>query len=242
MKRAAAYGLIVIGIFIILYPKASEWYDMRQEEKLLAAWEDSLMNEAAEEEAVEQYEVLTELFAEESEDVEVTPLPSLDAVPSASPTQMPTRSLSPALSPPPSSGNDEERQDEPDVIATISIASIDLKLPVLEGATEENMKVAAVHLIETASLGEIGNAAIAAHRMRIKGRLFNRLDEVEVGDKIVIDTKEDTFTYTVYKISVVEPTDVSVLNYNNTDRRLTLITCEPLINPTHRLIVHAEIS
>lgn len=228
MKKAAAYGLIVIGILIILYPKASEWYDKRQEEKLLAAWEDSLMNEAAEEEAVEQYEGLTNLFAEEAGGLQS---------PSAS-----SPALGPSQLPSPSASGTEEEQPKLNPIAMISIPSIDLKLPVLEGATEKNMKVAAVHLKETAPIGEIGNAAIAAHRMRIKGRLFNRLDEVEVGDKITVKTKEDTFTYTVYKISIVEPTDVSVLNYNNTDRRLTLITCDPLINPTHRLIVHAEMS
>lgn len=233
MRKAAAYGLIVIGVLIILYPKGSEWYDSQQEKRLLAAWEDGLMNEAAEEEAVEQFEGLTELFAEEDGGMPTTPSPTLEDVSSAVPSPPPLQ---------PSSRTQDEDQPKLDAIASISIPSIDLKLPVLEGATEQNMKVAAVHLKETAPLGEIGNAAIAAHRMRIKGRLFNRLDEVEVGDEIIIKTKDAAYTYTVNKISIVEPTDVSVLNYNNTDRRLTLITCDPLINPTHRLIVHAEMS
>jgi sortase A len=228
MKKLAAYGLILIGILMICYPKTSEWYDARQEEKLLAAWEESLMNEEAEQEALNQYDGLTSLFAEETEsNTEETAEP--DAEPSTEPSTEPTASPSPAKAP-----------AKLNAIATIKIPSIDLKLPVLEGATEKNMKVAAVHLKETTKLGEVGNAAIAAHRMRIKGRLFNRLDEVRVGDKITVETKDDTFVYKVYKISIVEPTDVSVLNYNNTDRRLTLITCDPLINPTHRLIVHAE--
>lgn len=125
-------------------------------------------------------------------------------------------------------------------IATIKIPSIKLKLPVLEGATQKNLKYAAAHLKETAAIGEVGNSAIAAHRMRAKGRLFNRLNEIKVNDKIIIETSGKTFTYTVNKISIVEPTDVSVLNYNKTDKRLTLITCDPVVDPTHRLIVHAE--
>ncbi|MGM0882619.1 MAG: sortase [Bacillota bacterium] len=44
----------------------------------------------------------------------------------------------------------------------------------------------------------------------------------------------------MYKVSIVEPTDVSVLNYNNKDKLLTLITCDPIINPAHRLIIHAK--
>jgi len=125
-------------------------------------------------------------------------------------------------------------------IATISINRIDLKLPVLEGATRDNMKHASVHMSETAALGQTGNAAIAAHRARTAGRLFNRLNEVKIGDKIIINTKGEQYSYTVYKISIVDPTDVSVLKSFENQKLLTLITCDPLVNPTHRLIVQAR--
>ncbi|MNC63655.1 Sortase family protein [compost metagenome] len=104
------------------------------------------------------------------------------------------------------------------------------------------MKHAAAHMKETAALGEVGNAAIAAHRSRTTGRLFNRLGEVEIGDIISIQTSTEKYQYVVYDISIVEPTDVSVLNGNKTDSILTLITCDPLVNPTHRLIIHAKLS
>ncbi|MFD1178041.1 class D sortase [Paenibacillus puldeungensis] len=126
-------------------------------------------------------------------------------------------------------------------IATIEIPAIDLKLPVLEGATKENMKHAATHMSETPPLGKSGNAAIAAHRAHKKGRLFNRLNEVVSGDKIIINTETERFTYVVYKISVVEPTDLSVLEDKGKEKILTLITCDPLKNPTHRLIVQAKL-
>lgn len=116
-----------------------------------------------------------------------------------------------------------------------------MELPVLEGATKTNMRYAAAHMKETTDLGEEGNAAIAAHRSHTKGRLFNRLNEVEVGDEILIEVKEGSYVYTVDKISVVKPTDVSVLDVEDPEERvLTLITCDPLINPTHRLIVRAK--
>ncbi|MNI23351.1 Sortase family protein [compost metagenome] len=126
-------------------------------------------------------------------------------------------------------------------IAIIEIEKIDLKLPVLEGASKENMRHAAAHMSDTVPLGEVGNAAIAAHRARKEGRLFNRLNEVELGDLIKITTKNEKYTYKVIKISVVEPTDISVLNRNNDDKWLTLITCTPLYKSTHRLIVQAEL-
>lgn len=221
MKRIAAYLLIIAGLLVIIYPKASAWYNDRQQEKLMAAWEEEA-DEAADALAREQYDELTALFAEEPEDDdEEEPAPSSEPSAEATATPKPEPKLNP--------------------IATIKISSINLSLPVLEGATQKNMKYAAAHLKETAGFGEVGNAAIAAHRMRAKGKLFNRLNEVKKGDEIVIETKKGTYTYVVYKTSIVEPTDVSVLNYNKTDKRLTLITCDPVVDPTHRLIVHAEL-
>jgi sortase A len=126
-------------------------------------------------------------------------------------------------------------------IALISIKKIDLLLPILEGATQENMKHAATHITETTAFGEVGNAGISAHRARTKGRLFNRLDEIQVGDKIVIKTADKDFTYTVFKTRKVLPVQVSVLNRNNVDKILTLITCDPIPEATHRLIIQAKL-
>lgn len=224
IKKILAYGFVLIGVLLLAYPKASEWYNDRQQQKLMEAWEASAMNEEASDDAVAQYDGLTQLFSEIDYDL---------LVPDETPRQTAEATAQTEATPKPTALN---------AIATIKIPSIKLTLPVLEGATQKNMKYAAAHLKETTPLGAVGNAAIAAHRMRAKGSLFNRLDEVKIGDKIIIETKNETFTYTVNKVSIVEPTDVSVLNYNQTDKRLTLITCDPIVDPTHRLIVHAEMS
>lgn len=122
----------------------------------------------------------------------------------------------------------------------IGIDRIDVELPILEGATKQNMKHAAVHISETSLPGQPGNAAIAAHRAHTTGRLFNRLNEVVLGDEIKIRRHGQEYLYEVIRIKIVEPTDISVLNNEGDDRLLTLITCDPLINPTHRLIVQAR--
>lgn len=127
------------------------------------------------------------------------------------------------------------------VIGIISIDAIDLKLPILEGATKKNMKHAAAHMSETTALGQVGNAAIAAHRAHTEGRLFNRLDEVSMGDEILVQNEKEKYKYKVYNIVIVEPTDLSVLDKNDEDAIITLITCDPMINPTHRLIVQAKL-
>lgn len=128
-----------------------------------------------------------------------------------------------------------------DAVALLEIDKIDLKLPVLSGATKENMDVAAAHMTETSPLGQSGNAAIAAHRARVDGRMFNRLDEMDVGDHIRLLTAEGDELYTVFDVMLVDPTDVSVLYPIEDEQIITLITCEPSINPTHRIIVQAKL-
>ncbi|MCL6603216.1 MAG: class D sortase [Paenibacillus sp.] len=217
--RKFSYLLILCGILIILYPKANEWYNDWQQDKLLNEAEQSYLDSetsSIDNELENRYAKVTQLLAEESTLDEQAQEEGDSAVPA-------------------------ESEVGGKVIALIEIDKIDLKLPVLEGATKENMKHAATHMKETTPLGEIGNSAIAAHRARKTGRLFNRLNEVALGDIITVKTKNQEYNYEVYDISIVEPTDISVLEGNNKDKILTLITCDPLVNPTHRLIVHARL-
>lgn len=123
----------------------------------------------------------------------------------------------------------------------LSISKINLKLPILHGATQENLKTTLASIENTGQAGQIGNYAIAGHRSHTYGRNFNRLDELEVGDTINISTKETTYKYQVTEKLTVEPKDVWVLQGNDIDKELTLVTCDPLINPTHRLIVKAKL-
>ncbi|OMD37499.1 class C sortase [Paenibacillus borealis] len=213
--RKFSYLIIIAGVLVMLYPKASEWYNDRQQEKLLKEAEQaySELAPSSELDLKKQYAEVTALLAEESAGDE------------------PVQAAEPA---------EQEIEVGGKVTGIITIDKIDLKLPILEGATKANMKHAAAHMKETAPIGEIGNAAIAAHRSRTAGRLFNRLNEVKVGDTISVKTSDQEYKYEVYDISIVEPTDVSVLNGNKQDKILTLITCDPLVNPTHRLIIHAK--
>ena len=215
--RKWSYAVIIIGLLLIIYPKANEWVEDWRQERLQGEAESSFAAETQEAVAPEVrsgYENLTRLLAEEAE--------ALDA-------------------PDPPARPADELKAGGDVIAIIEIGKIGVRLPVLEGATKDNLRGAAAHMTETAPIGTTGNAAIAAHRARKEGRLFNRLDEVEVGDAITLRTPDELYTYEVYDISIVEPTDVSVLNPQGDQKLLTLITCDPLVDPTHRLIVHARL-
>ncbi|PWA08269.1 class D sortase [Pueribacillus theae] len=140
----------------------------------------------------------------------------------------------------------EKEQEEKDTqsgspIGMLTIDKIDLTLPILDGADQANLRVAAGKLEGTDHLeAKTGNTAIAAHRSYTYGKQFNRLDEVEVGDEIIVHSTNNKKTYTVFNKIVVEPTDVSVLESKAGEKMITLITCEPIRKATHRLIVQAR--
>ncbi|WP_226536306.1 class D sortase [Fictibacillus halophilus] len=125
------------------------------------------------------------------------------------------------------------------IIGKLSINKIDLTIPIMEGASQANLKVAAGHMKGTSPIGETGNAAIAAHRSYTYGKQFNRLPEVESGDLIQVETTQKILTYKITEKLLVLPTDLSVLQNNTNESIITLITCHPMKNPTHRYIVKA---
>lgn len=121
----------------------------------------------------------------------------------------------------------------------LRIPSIDSENVVTEGTSKEALKAALGHESDTVLPGEVGNCVIAGHRNYTFGKFFNRLEEVEIGDMIYIDTPTDTYSYRVYEIKTVKPEDVEILE--NTDKEiLTLYTCTPIYIATHRLVVVSE--
>ncbi|RSL30481.1 class D sortase [Salibacterium salarium] len=125
--------------------------------------------------------------------------------------------------------------------AILEIPAIDLEVPVVDGTSPSHLENAAGRIRSTAPPGEKGNTAIAAHRSYTEGNLFNRLDKVKSGDKIHVTTKNGVYVYEVEDSFLVLPENTSVLNQPTDSSILTLITCHPMKDPTHRLIVQASL-
>ncbi len=121
----------------------------------------------------------------------------------------------------------------------ISIPKIDVNMPLVEGTTDRDIVISAGHMLETAYPDQFGNCVIVGHRGYSPGRLFNRLNELKFGDRIIVTSGGRSSDYVVYKTSVVEPTDFSVIEQNNEHKLMTLITCTPLYSFEYRLIVQA---
>lgn len=126
-----------------------------------------------------------------------------------------------------------------EVVGVLQIDSIDLSLPIIKGLNNTNLKIGVALLADTAMLEEKGNSVVAGHRGHSHGRLLNRLDEVKVKDRIVVETKDKEIPYRVFNKVIVKPQQTELLAPTK-DNILTIVTCEPVRNPTHRLIVQAR--
>jgi sortase A len=124
-------------------------------------------------------------------------------------------------------------------IGILRIPKINVEVPVLEGTDDLILNRGVGHVNSTAYPGEDGNVAIAGHR----DGFFRGLKDVVVGDKIELVTLQQTETYIIDRITIVEPTDVSVLQPRS-HSSLTLITCYPFYfigSAPQRYIVQAFI-
>jgi sortase A len=122
----------------------------------------------------------------------------------------------------------------------IVIPKIDVDAPVLEGDDWETLKKGAGHHVGTANPGERGNVYVSAHN-DIFGQIFRRLEELDLGDEVIVYAGATPYRYVVREKRIVEPTDVSVM-YPTTEPVLSLQTCYPYMVDTHRLVVIARLS
>ena len=102
---------------------------------------------------------------------------------------------------------------------------------------ERTLSRAVGHIPGSALPGEIGNVAIAGHR----DTFFQELKDLKPNDKIDFTTHSGRFHYTVESLTVVDPSDTSVLQSKG-GKILTIVTCFPfhyIGNAPRRFIVHA---
>ena len=86
----------------------------------------------------------------------------------------------------------------------------------------------------------MGRCTISGHRTTY-GSPFNRVDELEKGDLIYLETiRNDIFIYVVKEQIIVNPEDVYIIQGAGR-RELLLTTCYPKYSEAKRLIIIAEL-
>jgi sortase A len=130
--------------------------------------------------------------------------------------------------------------------------------PIVEGVDLDDLAKGVGHFLDAQEPGEVGNFAVAAHRAT-HGEPFAHLDSIQVGDKIVVETRTDWFTYTVDKMpggnaqhpawKLVDPNFGAVVlpvpekpGAIPKKQEITLVTCNPRWGHTTRLIVYGHLT
>jgi sortase A len=109
-----------------------------------------------------------------------------------------------------------------DIMGKITIPKIDKELPIIFGTSDDDLRRGVGHYIGTAFPGQNGNVVLSGHRDTV----FERLDELQVGDTFDVETLEGNFTYQVYEGKIVESDDRTVIVPYSLPV-LTLVTCYP---------------
>ena len=125
-------------------------------------------------------------------------------------------------------------------VAVLKIPKIGVTQAVVEGTGTDDLRKGPGHYRGTPLPGEHGNVAIAGHRTTY-GAPFHRLDELQRGDPILLNTRAGVVRYVVAAKRVVNPDQRGAIQPTKDDR-LTLTTCHPKYSASQRLIVIAALA
>lgn len=152
-------------------------------------------------------------------------------------------------------------------IANIYIPRLgaDYHFTIVEGTDDASLERGPGHYVDTALPGQVGNFAVAGHRVG-KGEPFLNLDHLSPGDSIVIETKS---TWYVYRVKgnvqtddlndkgsdgipgreIVSPSDADVIapvpdhpGATPTEKMITLTTCHPKFTASQRMIIFSALA
>jgi len=122
------------------------------------------------------------------------------------------------------------------------------RFAIVQGTSLDQLALGPGHVPGTALPGQLGNFAVAAHRVTA-GNPFYHLPDLRPGDKVLVDTSVITYVYQVIRAERVLPDDTSVLDpvpghprRRPTQAMITLITCDPPWTGTHRIIVFGALT
>lgn len=128
------------------------------------------------------------------------------------------------------------------IMGYIEIPSIKVSLPIYHGVDEAVLQIAVGH-IEGSSLpvgGENSHCVISGHRGLPSAKLFTNLDQLKEGDIFMMRVLDETLTYEVDQIRIVEPENLADVVIVEGEDLCTLVTCTPYGVNSHRLLVRGH--
>lgn len=129
------------------------------------------------------------------------------------------------------------------VYGKLIIDKIDVNLPIYHGDTLDILSHGIGHYSGSYFPSEGGSIIYAGHNTT---RFLKRIDELEIGDKITVETTYGTFIYQVNNMKVVSENDLEAFPINKEEEMLIIYTCYPIRESvigrrTKRYVVYAPL-
>ena len=144
-------------------------------------------------------------------------------------------------------GRDQVSKVPGDAIALLRIPAFgdDYELPILNGTELSVLAKGVGHYSSTAAPGQIGNFALAGHRVT-HGQPFAELLTLKQGDEVIVETREAVYTYVMDdspRQLTVDDSETWVLDpvpgkpgAKPTEALITLTTCQDLFRSPDRSV------
>ncbi len=128
------------------------------------------------------------------------------------------------------------------VIGYVTVQRLGINYPIYHGIEEKVLQIAIGHLPGTSMPvgGETTHAVVTGHRGLPRAKLFTNLDQMVEGDTFTITVLNQTLTYEVDQIRIVNPEDLTELEIKQGGDYCTLFTCTPYGINTHRMLVRGH--
>jgi sortase A len=141
-----------------------------------------------------------------------------------------------------------------DAIAMLRVKRFgdDYEMPIVKGFDPGALARGVGWDSKNAKPGEIGNFAIAGHRVT-HGEPFSKFPKLKKGDKVVVETRRDIFTYRLRNSGTSITVDFSTpwplwrvpspdaRGQKPTERLITMVTCSELFHTNNRSVVVGEL-
>lgn len=117
------------------------------------------------------------------------------------------------------------------VIGYIEIPDMKIRLPLMLGASQENLEKGAAILSQTSMPigGENTNCVIAGHRGWEGSAYFQYIENLKIGSKVYITNPWQTLVYECTGTKVIDPKDASSILIQKGKDMVTLFTCHPYV-------------
>ena len=207
--------LFFIGLFLLLYPSLSNFYNQKVGSKAIVDYE-TILNDM-DNELYESMFSKAEIYNQKISKLK-NPLITYETV---------------------KGYDDLLNLDDNGMIGYIKIKKIKVELPIYHGTSKPVLSKAVVHLEGSIlPIGGIGtHSVLSAHRGLPSYTLFTHLDKLEIGDTFTIKVLNKELTYQIDRIEIVKPSDIDSLKIEEDKDYVTLMTCTPYGINTHRLLV-----